>query len=172
MPNIEIKCRYPDLNKARDTALAMGARFLWKDSQVDTYFFTSKGKLKLRESKLNGSELLPYVKTSQADHKRSDYARIPVTEPVLVKKLFDELLGRKLEVRKEREVYLVGNVRVHLDQVQQLGAFLEFEAVFEEDTPAVVAAEQRKVTELMQKFDVKSEDLLDVSYPDLLAQTN
>jgi hypothetical protein len=45
MPNIEMKSRYEDLSE-----------FLWKDEHVDTSFFTSKGKLKLRKAGRNGSE--------------------------------------------------------------------------------------------------------------------
>lgn len=168
MPNIELKASCPDLDRARQIAQELNAKPLWKDEQTDTYFETKTGKLKLRESKLNGSELLPYLKTDQAGLKRSDYARLPVQDPALTKTLLTDLLGKKFEIKKTREVYLIDNVRVHLDQVVGLGDFLEFEAVFESDTQAVVEEEQKKVAELMKRFGIDEAQLVQGSYPDLL----
>ncbi len=165
-----MKTKYSDLTKARSVALNLGGSFLWKDQQIDTYFVTKAGKLKLRESGLNGSELLPYIKTETAELKRSDYARLPVDDPELVRLLFTKLLGQKTEIRKIREVYLIGNVRIHLDSVDKLGCFLEFEAVFESDAPDVEAREHQKVRELMQAFGVEQKDLIKSSYPELLAR--
>ena len=167
MRNIEIKARYSDLSRAREIAKELGGNFLWKDQQVDTYFTVARGKLKLRESGLNGAELLPYLKRDDHGHKRSDYAKLPVAEPDVVRGLLDELLGRKLQVRKTREVYLVGNVRVHLDEVEGLSTFLELEAV----VPAGgnEAAEHAKVRTMLDRFGVPTGDLLEGSYPDMLA---
>lgn len=170
MPNIEMKSTYADLAKAREAALRLGGKFLWKDCQVDTYFHTKVGKLKLRQSKLNGSELLPYIKTDTDGLKKSDYAKLPVEDAALVKHLFSSLLGQKSEVKKNREVYLIGNVRVHLDEVEGLGNFLEFEAVYEESSGTTQAAEHSKVIKLMREFGVEAGDLLEGSYPELLAR--
>lgn len=169
MPNIEMKAPYPDLSRARETALRLGGEFLWKDEQIDTYFHTREGKLKLRESGRNGAELLPYIKGGQGELLRSDYAQIPVANPALTRGLLDRLLGRRNQVRKIREVFLLGNVRVHLDEVVDLGSFLEFEAVFEDDTPQAQERESRKVAELMREFGLSASDLFTGSYPDLLA---
>ena len=38
-------------------------------------------------------------------------------------------------VKKHREVFMLGNVRIHLDRVEGLGAFLEFEALVSRDHP-------------------------------------
>jgi predicted adenylyl cyclase CyaB len=172
MPNIEMKAFYPDLARAREIAIQLGGTLLWVDTQLDTYFYTRAGKLKLRESGRNGAELLPYIKKEADGLKRSDYAKLPVEDAVLVKDLLSELLGRKQEVRKTREVYLIGNVRVHLDQVEGLGNFLEFEAVFAEDSPQTQSAEERKVNDLMEQFGVERERLREGSYPELLSQRN
>jgi len=170
MQNIELKAQYRDLEKARRIAMSLGARLLWKDHQEDTYFVTQQGKLKLRESGLNGSELLPYIKADQSGTKRSDYAKIPVADAALVKSLLTELLGKKLSVKKTREVFLIENVRVHLDEVVGLGNFLEFEAVYEDDTPEAAQREIGKLQELKKTFEISEADLLDGSYPDLLSQ--
>lgn len=168
MPNIEMKAPFKDLAKARQKAKDLGGKFLWKDEQIDTYFQTKKGKLKLRQSRLNGSELLPYLKTEDGGLKRSDYVRLPTLEPQLLAVILDQLLGTKTVVRKIREVFLIDNVRVHLDEVDGLGNFLEFEAVFEEDSPRVQMAEHRKVVELMGHFGVTKSDLIQGSYPEMI----
>lgn len=165
-----MKARYGDLAKARAIAMSLGGTFLWQDSQVDTYFSTKAGKLKLRQSGKNGSELLPYMKVENGGLKRSDYVRLPTEEPELLARILDHLLGTKLQVRKLREVYLIGNVRVHLDEVEELGSFLEFEAVFSEDTKEIQDLENRKVAELMIQFEVSAEMVFQGSYPDLLAK--
>lgn len=169
MPNIEMKAVYRDLDSARKIIKDLNSQFLWKDSQVDTYFFTRAGKLKLRQSQLNGSELLPYFKTDDDGLKRSDYVRLPTQEPELLCSLLDQLLGTKMVVRKIGEVYLIENVRVHLDQVDGLGNFLEFEAVFTEESAEVQNREKRKVEKLMQQFLISPSDLFDGSYPELLS---
>jgi adenylate cyclase, class 2 len=168
MPNIELKAHYPKLPRAREIAIELNAEPLWKDEQIDTYFITRAGKLKLRESKLNGSELIPYVKVDKAGLMRSDYTRLPVANPELTKSLLNSLLGIKLSVKKQREVFLRGNIRIHLDEVENLGSFIEFEAVFEEDTPEVQSAERKKVYDLMKLFEISPGDVLDSSYPELL----
>lgn len=170
MPNIEIKARYRDHETARRVARELGATSLGRIHQIDTYFETRVGKLKLRESDVNGSELIPYIKVDQAETKRSDYARLPAQDPALVKRLLGELLGARLAVDKIREVFLVDNVRVHLDDVEGLGSFLEFEAVFDDDTPDAEERERAKLRELMSRFGVEPGDLLEGSYPDLLVK--
>lgn len=171
MPNIEIKARYHDLDQARRIATKLNAQYMGQIHQIDTYFQTKMGMLKLRESDVNGSELIPYIKVNHANTKRSDYARLPTDNPDLVKDLLGQLLGVKLVVDKLRDVYLIDNVRVHLDQVKGLGTFFEFEAVFTEDTEEVQQGERQKLQELMKAFDIAPSDLLEGSYPDLLSQT-
>ena len=69
-------------------------------------------------------------------------------------------------VDKRREIFLADNVRIHLDQVAGLGDFLEFEAVL---GPRVSALEgQRQVDALALRFGIAHEQLVQVSYADLL----
>jgi hypothetical protein len=69
-------------------------------------------------------------------------------------------------VRKTRYLYLVGETRVHLDDVEGLGQFMELEVVMQEGQSD---AEGQAIAEgLMASLGVESSDLLEGAYMDLL----
>lgn len=168
MPNIEIKARCSDLAKAKRIAEKIKTDTLGSLHQIDTYFDTASGQLKLREIPGQGAWLIPYVKTYEKNPARSDYQLLEAKDPEAVKSLFSKLLGKRTVVDKIREVYLVDNVRVHLDEVRGIGSFIEFEAVFDIDTTEVRENETRKVKELMTTFGLTSDDLLTEGYVNML----
>ncbi len=165
--NLEIKARCSDLGAARDRAKAIATEWIGVDHQVDTYFKTRAGRLKLRESSLSGGQLVSYLRPDQQGPKRSDYQLLPVSDPDGLKALLSELLGVHQIVRKQREIALYQNVRIHLDRVEGLGSFIEFEAVFDGD-PAEEHEQQRKVDFLCEALGIRDEDLIAISYEGLL----
>lgn len=165
--NLEIKARCADLDATRERVKLLAARHVGVDRQIDTYFATKRGRLKLRESSLSGGQLVPYLRPDQRGPKRADYRVIPVEEPESLKKLLAEILGVHRVVRKVREIWLYQNVRIHLDRVDDLGSFVELEAVVE-GAPASLDAEQRKLGQLMERLGIRDDDLVDVSYEGLL----
>ncbi len=164
--NIEIKARYPDLQKAERLAQQLEAVFSGTDEQRDTFFRVPKGRLKLRESSLNGTMLIPYLRPDRSEAKDSRYVLLPVADVLATKALFDEMFGTWLVVEKTRRIYLYRNVRIHLDSVKGLGNFLEFEAVVDEKNDAQVS--RKRLEELKAHFGLKAEDLLAGAYADLL----
>jgi adenylate cyclase, class 2 len=168
MPNIEIKAKYPDHNKAKEILIKLNATFVGTDHQIDTYFKTEKGRLKIRESSLSGTQLIPYMRPDQQGPKKSNYAVIPLQNTENCKQLFTNLLGQDVVVDKIRDIYLIDNVRVHLDKVKDLGSFFEFEAVYQESKNE--ENEYRKVQELLATFDIKQEDLITGSYKEMTQQ--
>ncbi|MEK7691489.1 MAG: class IV adenylate cyclase [Bdellovibrionota bacterium] len=174
MPDIEIKARYANLEYGEKMALELHARSVGTENQIDTYFRVpegSLGRLKLRESDLEKPRLIPYVRPNQKGPKLSDYLLLPVEKPEHLKDLLSRILGIETVVRKTRRIFLIENVRVHLDQVEKLGTFLEFEAVFEGDTDGIRANECDKVEELMRKFGVAEADLVEGSYREMMLLT-
>lgn len=172
MPNIEIKARCENLARARTVADKCKTKYLGHLHQIDTYFPTLQGRLKLREitsdSEPPRAVLIPYSKSYEKAPTKSDYQLLEAKDPKAVKELFSKLLGTDFVVEKQREVFLIDNVRVHLDDVKDLGTFLEFEAVFEIDTEENRQHERRKVEELMQTFEIKVGDLVTDGYLTLL----
>ncbi|MGYP000505802119 len=153
MPNIEIKARCNDLKKARATAEKIQTAYLVVLHQVDTYFSTKAGRLKLREINDKSAQLIPYVKGYQLAPMKSDYAIMLVENPTLVKDLFNTLLGIEFVVDKNREVFLFENVRIHLDEVVNLGTFIEFEAVCADNSEQEHRKQETKVANLMKIFN-------------------
>ena len=166
--NVEIKARCEDLAAARERAVRLATDYVGVDHQVDTYFVTRSGRLKLRESSLSGGQLVPYLRPDQTGPRRSDYRIVPVPDPAGTKALLTQILGLHRVVDKQREIFLVDNVRIHLDRVEGLGTFLELEAVFDGDA-AAEAEERRKVERLMLELGVDPGDLVATSYEALLA---
>jgi adenylate cyclase, class 2 len=58
------------------------------------------------------------------------------------------------------------NVRIHLDEVEGLGAFLEFEAVMPDGIPD--SSGQSQLHKLMRDFSINEEDLIEDSYCNML----
>jgi len=167
--NIEIKARCANLAAAREVAERVATARLGLDRQVDTYFCTRAGRLKLRESSLSGGQLVPYLRPDREGPKRSDYQVVPVPDAAVLKRILGQILGVHRVVTKEREIFLCENVRIHLDRVEQLGDFLELEAVTDGSDGAEVEA-RRKVDWLMGELHVREGDLVAVSYEGLLAE--
>ena len=167
MQNIEIKARMKDINKLRSKVLDLNPRYIGIDQQTDTYFNTLKGRLKLRESSLSGPYLIPYLRNDQSGPKSSVYQKIHVPNPQDVKYLLCELLGCRVTVIKSREIFLLDNIRIHLDRVDRLGQFVEFEAVMDSNGRDE-DAEAKKLTDLMNQLGIEQNDLISVSYENLI----
>ncbi len=165
--NIELKARCPDPERARARAEALATQWVGLDLQVDTYFSTRAGRLKLRESSRSGAQLVPYLRSDEPSARRSDYQVIPVDDPEGTKTLLTALLGLHAVVRKRREIALVDNVRIHLDRVEGLGDFLELEAVFD-GNPAHEKGEHEKVARLANALGIRESDRIESSYEALI----
>lgn len=168
--NLEIKARCADLAAARARAERVATRRIGVDRQVDTYFRTRAGRMKLRRSSLSGGQLVPYLREDGEQARRSDYQVVPVEAPDALEALLARILGVHRVVRKEREIFLYENVRIHLDRVEGLGDFLELEAVFD-GSPGGEEAQRGKVAFLMRELGIAEPDLVATSYEGLLGET-
>jgi predicted adenylyl cyclase CyaB len=164
MRNVEAKFRLRDRDRMRERALALGFVEKATFAQRDTFFRVASGKLKLREEQ-TGACLIYYRRDGSAGSQLSDYEIIPVAEPERVRMILCEGLGILAEVRKDRTLLLLGNIRLHLDRVEGLGEFGEFEAVVS-DTDAVESMRHR-VTRLLADLGVARDDLVEASYFEL-----
>jgi adenylate cyclase, class 2 len=164
--NIELKARLRDPEAARQTAAALATKRLGVQHQIDTYFHCLHGRLKLRQIDGLSAQLISYARDDQEGPKPSDYRLVPLSNPQTLKAALTAALGVRTVVEKRREVFLVDNVRIHLDEVVGLGHFLEFEAVLGPQIDD--AAGHAQLHELMGQFHIDAADLLSGSYGEML----
>lgn len=164
--NIELKARLVDPQVAAAIARSLVTDPPERQHQIDTYFAAEQGRLKLREIDGRGAQLVWYARADQAAAKSSDYRLVSVSEPAALKQALAAALGIIQVVEKVRQVFFYENVRIHLDEVEGLGSFLEFEAVL---GPGVDDAAGRAQVEFLQTaFQLCLGDLIEKSYSDLL----
>jgi predicted adenylyl cyclase CyaB len=164
--NIEIKARIHNFQKVLRIIKNLsdsGPTFL---EQVDTFFHCRKGRLKLRESKNSQAELISYLRPNSAGPKLSSYIRVKVENPNLLKEALHSTLGIKGVVSKRRILFMLGQTRIHLDEVDGIGEFLEIEVVLNKNQK--ISDGEKIAYEIMNKLGVSKSDLIDGSYIDLI----
>jgi adenylate cyclase, class 2 len=164
--NIEIKARCIDPEKARQYLLAQGADFKGTDYQEDTYFNVTNGRLKLRQGNIE-TALIHYNRENEAGPKSSYVSLYATHNGNALKAVLEKALGIGIVVKKQREIYFIGNVKFHIDVVPGLGDFVEIEAI---DSDGSIGAEQLQAqcSFYMKALDIKDADLLSESYSDML----
>jgi predicted adenylyl cyclase CyaB len=164
--NIEIKARARDFEQIRSRAENLSDTPVEIIPQEDIFFNVEKGRLKLRILAPDQSQLIYYTRPDQEGPKRSDYHISHSPDPYNLKRVLELAYGIRGVVRKTRYLYLVGQTRIHLDDVEGLGQFMELEVVLEEGQSD---ADGQKIAEdLMSALGVERRDLIDGAYMDLL----
>lgn len=130
--NVEIKARVPDLSVIEDRARAIATSGPVELAQDDTFFACAHGRLKLREFPDGTAELIHYLRPDDAGPKTSDYVISATATPDALRESLSRALGVIGRVRKRRRLYHLGRTRIHVDQVEGLGAFVELEVVLRE----------------------------------------
>jgi homotetrameric cytidine deaminase len=169
MRNIELKARDRQPERTLELALGLGAEDRGEIPQRDTYFGRVRGRLKLREQPADDAELVQYRRPDAAGARESVYRRVPAADAAALRAALDDALGTLVVVEKRRRLLLHENVRIHLDEVEGLGSFVELEAVA--GTGADLAAEHDKVERLRERLEIDSDALVSQSYSDLLLDT-
>ena len=169
MRNIELKARDPQPGRTLELALAARADDQGELVQRDTYFARARGRLKLREETPGGAELIQYRRADTPEARESEYRRIPVADAAALREELDAALGTLVVVEKRRRLLLSDGVRIHLDDVQGLGTFVELEGVAAPDSD--LAAERDEVERLRAALEIAEDRLVPHSYSDLLLDT-
>ncbi len=166
--NIEIKARVLDRAALEQRARELTDSPVELIPQVDTFFVTPKGRLKLRELSPDHGQLVYYERLDQDGPKRSEYRIVETTDVQGLRETLGRALGIRGVVRKLRSLYLIGQTRLHLDQVENLGDFMELEVVLRPGQPESEGAAIAQ--DLMDRLGVARTDLLEGAYMDLLEQ--
>ena len=164
--NIEIKAYCKDKEHIREILNQHDARFEGTDEQTDTYFNCKKGRLKLREGKIEYS-LVFYDREDKSGPKRSDVIYYHPRQNTPLKNILATSLGKLVTVVKTREIYYIDNIKFHLDQVSGLGDFVEIEAI-DTDGERGETALREQCNRFIDLFRIDEKDLIDCSYSDML----
>ncbi|MCL5035765.1 MAG: class IV adenylate cyclase [Chloroflexi bacterium] len=162
--NIELKARIADLTEVERVVRDSGAVYREKLIQEDHYFKCDKGRLKLRLSQPPPDELIFYKRPDVKESRESTGCRVEVDGKIFLPFL-KSALEEKVVVRKERILYLLDNVRIHLDKVEGAGYFIEMEAVIESEAEEESA--HSIIGGLAEKIGIKENDLIAGSYSDM-----
>lgn len=142
--------------------------------QIDTYFNALHGRLKLRQitdDHGHSAELIQYSRPTVAGARTSTYHRIaisPERETDLLAALSTSL-GIVAVVRKRRTVAIWRATRIHLDEVDLLGQFVELETVIADAGGDAAAREE--FAEVMQWLQLGELNAIPGSYCDLMIAT-
>ena len=136
--------------------------------QQDTYFNVPEGRLKLRRES-DRAQLIAYERDDLSAPRQSLYRIAAVTNATEIEAALAAVLGVQVEVSKQRRLFLLGDTRIHLDLVVDLGSFIELEAVAGRDDPSVFDAE---LSRLRRSFQIGEDDLIGESYADIKLRVN
>ena len=165
---VEIKARCTDHETLRRKLKEWGAEFLRRDTQVDIFYHVPGGRLKLRHSEYENL-LIGYKRPDISGPKHCRLNLYTCSDTEALDRVLADSLGRKLIIKKEREHYILGNVKFHLDSVEHLGTFMEIEVLGKRGVDKV--EDLRAVCEdYMNRCGVQPEDLVEQAYADLLEE--
>jgi adenylate cyclase class IV len=166
--NVEIKARLDDAQACELRAIALADEGPFPIDQDDTFLRCNEGRLKLRAFADGSGELIFYRRANSQGPKESFYLRSPTTAPDALRESLTLAYGQAGRVKKHRRLYLCGRTRIHLDEVEGLGHFLELEVVLRDDEPAEAGI--REAHALMERLGVEPRQLIEDAYVDLLAR--
>ena len=166
--NVEIKATVENLATLRARAQSLASAPAEVIDQTDTFFAVPRGRLKVRAFTDGSGELIAYERDDEPGPKQSTYTRVECRDA----RALSDALARVLPVRgvvvKRRELFLVGRTRIHLDQVEALGSFVELEVVLAADESA--ENWRREARELLVSLQISEATLVAEAYIDLVGR--
>jgi predicted adenylyl cyclase CyaB len=163
--NVEIKARIASVEELAPRVAELADWGPLEMLQDDTFFACASGRLKLRIFSDTEGQLIFYRRLDIAGPKESFYLISPTTSPRTLLEVLSLAYGQIGRVKKHRTLFSIGRTRVHLDCVEDLGHFLEFEVVLGENelTDAGVAI----VHDLLGQLGISPGQLIEGAYVDM-----
>lgn len=167
MHTLEFKAELRNPDVARAVCRTIGAQNVGVVHQVDTYFRIPQGRYKKRESVIEGQkqaiQYIYYDRTDRTMPKLNHYTLY--TEQQAMQRFGLNPMPIAAVVRKRREMYRLDAITIHLDEVEGLGRFIEFESVVTPDHN--VAAGHEIIADLRKAFESAMGEPLSPGYLDL-----
>jgi adenylate cyclase class 2 len=164
--NVEIKARTREPGRVLQHLAELGAVLQGIDRQVDTYYDVRHGRLKLRRGTIENA-LIAYERADQRGPKVSQVTLYEPNDSDRLHATLSAALGVLVVVDKRRHIWWADNVKLHVDEVAELGAFLEIEAI-DRDGDLGEAVLRRQCREWLELLAVDHRHLIERSYSDML----
>jgi len=164
--NIEVKARVRTLDKLQERIQSMAGEPAGKFIQEDVFFDVPRGRLKMRAETNRPKEFIYYQRADETGPKYSAYFRHESADPLGTEEELRRLFGAKATVRKMRTLYWLEGARIHLDNVEGLGFFVEIEVPVK---PGHVHRARALAQHLIERLGIAREDFIPVAYEELLA---
>jgi adenylate cyclase class IV len=163
--NLELKARDPDPPRSLEVCARLGAEDKGLLIQQDTYFPVPNGRLKLRREGDGPAHLIAYERADRTGSRESSFRIVEVPDATGTEAALAAVLGVRGHVSKQRRLFLLEEVRIHLDLVVGLGTYIEFEALAGRSDPARFAD---RLADLCRYFGLDESHFVAESYCDLL----
>ena len=164
--NVEIKARVARPARLLDAVIAIADRGPTVFAQDDTFFACERGRLKLRAFSEREGQLIFYERPDTGAPKLSAYVIAPTSDPNALREALARAVGVVGRVKKTRTLFFVGATRIHLDDVEDLGHFVELEVVLDDDQSLEDGSAIAR--DLMTRLGIADGDLVTHAYVDLL----
>jgi len=160
--NIELKATDEHPERSVEVCRELGAAdhgVIW---QRDTYFNVAHGGLKMREESPGKPHLIQFERADQPQQRQSSYRITSVENADEMRAALTASLGIRAVVEKHRHLFLWQQVRIHLDEVEGLGHFIELEAVAPAESD--LKGEHRLIVQLRDAFAITDDRLCATGY--------
>ena len=164
--NLEIKARANNFQLQAELAEKISDSPPETLVQRDTFFNVEHGRLKLREFPDSPAQLIYYQRSDINGPKLSDYQITESQDPEGLKGILSDAYTVIATVAKTRRLMLSGRTRIHIDQVEGLGNFIELEVVLSEGES--ISEGESEAKQLMDSLQIREEDLISEAYVDLI----
>ena len=125
--NLEIKVPLKNFDEVLKRIKENNCEFKGELNQKDVYYKVKDKLLKLRIENGNCS-LIKYLRDEKAKDRFSNYEVLNISNPN-AEDFFNDIFESYAVVEKKRLLYMHDNTRIHLDEVKNLGKFLELETL-------------------------------------------
>jgi len=159
--NLELKIKLGQKNGTEKLLKKAKAKYEGLLKQKDVYYKFKKGLLKLRVE--DGSNCLIKYFRDEKGTRWSNYDILKL-EGKNVEKYLAEILNVENVVEKKRKLYFYKNTRIHIDEVKNLGTFLELETVVAKNKKHA----ELEFAEVVELLNLDVEKQIKSSYRNLL----
>ena len=157
-----IKARISSSDTLEEKLSNLNPNFIGIDQQTDTYFQVDYGKLKLRQGTIENL-ITHYERTHEGGAEKTRVYRYdlnPTPHEIQELKNSHQQIG---VVQKQRKIYLVGNVKIHLDKLRDGEEFIELEAI-DRDNKFSSEELKKQCLDIKNKLGIRESDQVQTGY--------